>query len=121
MTDREKLIELLHNGVRCPSTVDGECWDCPHHSDDDPCDAYGATADMLIAHGVTVQKWISVEDKLPDSKVNCIVHYRHSYCECDGYWAIGSCFYNGNNFEVGLAYKVTHWMPMPKPPKEDEA
>lgn len=74
---------------------------------------------MLPAENVApVQEWISVEDRLPEEKVNCIVHYKHAYCDNDDYWAIGICFYDGEKFQIGLAYKVTHWMPMPEPPEE---
>lgn len=74
-------------------------------------------ADYLISHGVTVQEWIPVDERLPEEKVYCIVHYKHAYCDNDGYWAIGFCFYDGEKFRIDLAYKVTHWMPMPDPPK----
>lgn len=55
MDTREKLIELLRDGVRCPGVVDS-CVDCPHFSPGNTCDEFSATADMLIANGVTVQK-----------------------------------------------------------------
>ena len=74
-------------------------------------------AEHLITNGVTVQKWVSVDDRLPEEKVNCIVHYKHDYCNNDGYWAIGFCFYDGEKFRIDLGYKVTHWMPLPQPPK----
>ena len=77
-------------------------------------------ADNLISNGVTVQEWISVKDRLPEEKVNYIVHYRHAYCDDDDYWAIGIYFYDGEKFQINPAYKVTHWMPMPEPPKEVE-
>ena len=64
-----------------------------------------------------VQEWISVNDRLPEEKVNCIVYYKHAYCDNDDYWAIGICFYNGEKFQMDWSYKVTHWMPLPKPPK----
>ena len=67
-----------------------------------------------------VPEWISVEDRLPEEKVNCIVHYRHAYCGNDGYWAIGFCFYDGEKFKFDPAYKVTHWMPIPEPPEVDK-
>lgn len=73
--------------------------------------------DFLANHGVTVQEWVSVDDRLPEEKVDCIVHYKHAYCNNDGYWAIGFCFYDGEKFRIDLAYKVTHWMPIPQPPK----
>lgn len=66
---------------------------------------------------VTVQEWVSVDERLPEEKANCIVYYQHSYCDNDGYWAIGICFYDGEKFQLNPAYKVTHWMPLPQPPK----
>ena len=74
-------------------------------------------ADHLIMNGVTVQEWISVTERLPEEKVNCIVHYKHAYCDNDDYWAIGICFYDGEKFQIDLLYKVTHWQYLPQPPK----
>lgn len=62
-------------------------------------------------------KWIPVTERLPEEKVNCIVHYKHAYCDNDDYWAIGICFYDGKKFQMDWTYKVTHWMPLPEPPK----
>ena len=100
MDVREKLVELLISTIGLTPT-DAEIY-----------------ANDFIAHGVTVQEWISVDDRLPEEKVNCIVHYKHAYCDNDDYWAIGICFYDGEKFQMGLSYKVTHWMPIPEPPKE---
>ena len=113
MDIREKLIELLKTNA-CPAPF--MC--------DPACRYYGfgdcfpdRFADHLIANGVTVQEWISVDERLPEEKVNCIVHYKHAYCDNDDYWAIGMCFYDGEEFRADPAYKVTHWMPMPQPPR----
>ena len=100
---REKLIELLTDLYGCG----------PAYYDVDA----RAIAQHLVDHAVAFQKWISVDDKLPEEKVNCIVHYQHAYCDNDGYWAIGFCFYDGEKFQLDPAYKVTHWMPLPEPPK----
>ena len=78
---------------------------------------YNAVANYLVNKGYRKQEWISVEDRLPEEKVNCLVHYKHAYCDNDGYWAIGVSFYDGHEFHTGLTYKVTHWMPLPKAPK----
>ena len=102
MDVREKMVDLIIDAKR----TDPETGSFAEY-----------LADHLIANGVTVQKWISVDDRLPEEKVNCIVHYRHAYCENDDYWAIGMCFYDGEKFQLNPAYKVTHWMPMPNPPK----
>ena len=113
MDVREKLVELLKTNA-CPAPF--MC--------DPACRYYGfgdcfpdRFADHLISNGVTVQEWIPVDDRLPEEKVNCIVHYKHAYCENDDYWAIGICFYDGEKFQLNPAYKVTHWMPLPHPPK----
>lgn len=73
-------------------------------------------------------EWISVEEKLPESIVNKVL----VYCE-NGYIGYGHYEkYQGEetwyNLESGepfsswslqncLPYKVTHWMPSPKPPE----
>ena len=100
MDVREKLVEIIQNSV-------GGC--ARHWAE--------VIADGLIANGVTVQEWISVDDRLPKEKVNCLVHFKHAYCDNDDYWTIGTRFYDGEKFQIGLAYKVTHWMPLPQPPK----
>ena len=88
----------------------------------------GDIADYLISNGVTVQEWISVKDRLP---------------ETDGIYIVCDCRLNGNQWihtagfrkassswcELhGMYYddvygryseqdKITHWMPLPQPPK----
>ena len=62
MDVREKLVELLKTNA-CPSPF--MC--------DPTCKYYGfgdcfpdRFADYLIAHGITAQEWISVDDRLPE-------------------------------------------------------
>ena len=99
MDVREKLVELIESARYWGSGTSEEI------------------ADHLIDNGVTVQEWISVDDRLPEESVNCIVHYKHAYCDNDDYWEIGFCCYDGEKFLFGPAYKVTHWMQMPNPPE----
>ena len=106
MDVKEKLVELLRNSPYLDTVKGYKGNDC----------TFEQGADWLIANGVTVQEWIPVAERLPEEKVNCIVHYRHAYCDNDDYWAIGVCFYDGEKFRSNLAYKVTHWMPLPQPP-----
>ena len=101
MDVREKLVELLQD-------ENNPVWRWfPNNA------TMAQLADYLINNGVMVQEWVSVEDRLPEEKVNCIVHYKHAYCDNDGYWAIGFCFYDGEKFQFAPGYKVTHWMPFP--------
>ena len=100
MNVREKLIDLLESGgVR----------DFPFNA---------ALADHLIANGVTVQEWISVCDELPQvgGYVVCIAK-RNPFSrfmpmvariEKNG-WA--------NPITEQYISDVTHWMPLPQPPK----
>ena len=108
MDVREKLIEILK------TKYDHFCDQCGINKDSKYTENL---VSYLIANGVTVQEWISVDEMLPEEKVNCIVHYKHAYCDNDDYWAIGICFYDGEKFQMDLSYKVTHWQPMPQPPK----
>jgi hypothetical protein len=120
MSEREKLIELLEKGY---SFSEEECH--KHQSDCECClwydgshlCGYVAIADYLIKNGVTMQRWIPVSESLPDKKVCVLVHYIHSYCDTDGYWAIGTTFFDGDQFLIGVEYKVTHWIQLPQPPK----
>ena len=72
-------------------------------------------ADLMIANGVTMQEWVSVKDGLPkNGKEGVLIALRWGevdigWCE-DGRW--DSEFVN--EYEDG---EVTHWMPLPQPPK----
>ena len=56
MDVREKLVELIKDGIRKGLRAKG----------DDRLDySFEDVADHLIANGVTVQEWISVEEHLP--------------------------------------------------------
>ena len=67
-------------------------------------------ADHLIDSGVTVQEWISVDDRLPDKPMKCLVYTKRG--DCGGYEIT---YYNQGFY---LQYSnVTHWMPLPPFPK----
>ena len=101
-------------------------------------------ASHLIDHGVTVQEWISVEDRLPEnSKKEGAFCPRYlvmtKYGESFGWynpnfksWFVLFWFFTDRllaqeiDFERAVVPKivkvpdgvVTHWMPLPHPPKE---
>ena len=110
MDVREKLVELLGNiylPIMAGPDVIGE-YRIPHKLKEE-------IADHLIANGVTVQEWISVDDMLPENgKEGVLIALRWGEidiggCE-DGRWR--SEFVN--EYEDG---EVTNWMPLPQPPK----
>ena len=94
MDVREKLVELLADFYGCD----------PMYYDVDAL----AIAQHLITHGVTVQEWISVNDRLPNPFESVLV-FRDGkisidYNEGNGWFAYD---FNGK--------RVTHWMPLPQP------
>ena len=93
MDVREKLVELLQD-------ENNPVWRWfPNNM------AMMQLADYLIANGVTVQEWISVKDRLPEE--NEIILAWVAACR-DLHFCFGS--------EVS-GLEVTHWMPLPQPPK----
>ena len=74
-------------------------------------------ADCLLANGVTVQEWISVDDKLPEPWKQVLIYSRYDFCESAFYIGVSGKWRVTWNHEMLDADSVTHWMPMPQPPK----
>ena len=112
MDVREKLVELLEphmSGLAC-EYESGSCELTSCRS----CNAKNI-ADHLIANGVTVQEWISVDDRLPTQE-DAPTEY------------VFTAYKNQNCYDVEIALWDTviaypdlydYWMalPMPQPPK----
>lgn len=113
---RDKLIEILYNGFHVLPK-------------DDLNGVVQKAADYLIAHGVTVQKWIPVEEELPETilctagtaysnAVNTLTSGRKVITAIwDGEDFIGDAVFWDAEDEV-----ITHWtpvlLPLPEAPKE---
>ena len=74
-------------------------------------------ADCLLANGVTVQEWISVKDRLPEPWKQVLIYSRHDFCESAFYIGVPGKWRVTWNHEMLDADSVTHWMPLPEPPK----
>ena len=98
MTDRDRLIELLENSPQLDAMY-GE---------------YDVAADWLLANGVTLREWISVKDRLPN--IGCYVLFVRG----NKIYGVGAYSDTYRDFFSGQfpVKGVTHWMPLPKPPKE---
>ena len=93
MDVREKLVQLLKDIM--------------------PLFTFEEQVDHLIDHGVTIQEWISVKDRLPEDQEEVLVCTRskNGVRNIDkGYMAIDRFIHRGRA-------EVTHWMPLPQPPK----
>ena len=114
MDVREKLVALLQD-------ANNPVWSWfPNNM------AMMQLADYLIANGVTVQEWIPVTERLPENDAMVI-----GYTPCDGFMFVGY-YHEENKYDWRQWYivtamrstkvitkKVTHWMPLPEPPKEE--
>ena len=102
MDVREKLIEILRKPI------------FPHEL----VDPTEAVADYLLDSGVTVQEWISVDDELPEvgRYVVCIAK-RNPFSRFMP--MVARIEKNGwvNPITEQYISEVTHWMPLPQPPK----
>ena len=106
MDVKEKLVELIKRAI-----IDWEHGDVSEW-----------IADHLISNGVTVQEWISVKDRLPEEGeyVLCVLkgfNYGGKIQVCK--FVPADKFKDKPYFEHfrnGFP-SVTHWMPLPQPPK----
>lgn len=103
MDVREKLVELIESTRYWGSNTSEEI------------------ADYLIRHGITVQEWISVDDRLPeysnDGFADAVLvtdgFVQHMAYFVGGEWR----FAESGEIKEPMWYRITHWMPLPEPPK----
>ena len=104
MDVREKLVELVKSAI-----IDWEYGDVSEW-----------IADNLISNRVTVQEWISVDDGLPKDRDWVLVNHtgyatpKKAKYKDDFSPHLPVFLIDGDNGNKG---KVTHWMPLPQPPK----
>ena len=65
-------------------------------------------ASHLTATGVTVQEWISVDDRLPKNSDNVLVCHNNGLVTTNAWLGSNWWFNNERN-------QITHWMPLPEP------
>ena len=130
-----KTPEVIKNSLRICSTWETNCEECPYKT---MKKAISCSAEMkrdsltyIEQLEKKVPKWIGVEERMPEHGTdvlvltapgtlsfgqNCVVaEYIHPRMEKSGVFIN---FYAGYDDKNILA--VTHWMPLPELPKEDE-
>ena len=114
MDVREKLVEL-QSIITCPNAI---CNFCEHFKNKDACEKHKkeVIADNMIAHGVTVQEWISVRERLPQNFISVLGYMT----DAGEFPPVRECYTVGNAFffpALGDVHPVSHWCEMPQPPK----
>ena len=111
MDVREKLVELIDDALQREegtARVVGKRY-------------VNTIADHLIAHGVTVQEWISVSEP-PEGNGYYLCYVLTSavgdnvkYEQMPLYWEDDIWLYRHNSYR--MCRNVTHWMPLPNAPE----
>ena len=121
MADRQKLIDVfMHMGDHIRSLDEyGFCFDSTLAKAIEDVLAMLKTEETVATDNNVGSKWISVSERLPENGSNVL---GYSYDEDgsrifpanydNGWWH--DCFFNIR------IITVTHWMPLPEPPKEEK-
>ena len=112
-----KTPEKIKKGLACCAKVSPEaCYHCPYMID---CETFGSAGNNsrdALAYinqlESRIPKWISVEDRLPENFSMTII-FRDDCCKARIGWLIDG------SWSVPEGVRVTHWMPLPEPPKEE--
>ena len=109
--------EEIKRGLEC--CIAGDCDSCPYYEAKKDCgDRLKIDALAYIQQLEAAQpKWISVEERLPEIGVNVLTRTVGLLHPISTGWYSPTrknwCLDNGSTL------KVTHWMPLPEPPKEE--
>ena len=103
----EKLKDMLRNAAGGPVGIQ-MCQEAA-----DALEQFQAENEKLKAE---VPRWIPVEERLPMPNENPVLAYGHS--------GVGVAWYSstmGWMYRTGIwCVNITHWMPLPKAPKEEK-
>ena len=104
MDVREKLVEIVKKAAYSS---------LPSNTEDFHLNMFVSN---LLSHGVTVQEWISVDERLPQNFVSVLGYMT----DAGEFPPVRECYTVGNAFffpALGDVHPVSHWCEMPEPPK----
>lgn len=109
--------------------IETTCGHCPYEGEPNGCNRPGGTCkmfDVAMDAAEAIQqleaqqpRWISVKERLPENGQKIIAAFRGS-----SGWVVDQARYAYGKFDFAswvnvLGDNVTHWMPMPPKPKEE--
>ena len=104
MDVREKLVEIVKKAAYSS---------LPSNTEDFHLNMFVMN---LLSHGVTVQEWISVDERLPENFISVLGYMT----DAGEFPHVRECYTVGNAFffpALGDVHPVSHWCEMPQPPK----
>ena len=104
MDVREKLVEIVKKAAYSS---------LPSNTEDFHLNMFVTN---LLSHGVTVQEWISVDERLPENFISVLGYMT----DAGEFPPVRECYTVGNAFffpALGDVHPVSHWCEMPQPPK----
>ena len=104
MDVREKLVEIVKKAAYSS---------LPSNTEDFHLNMFVTN---LLSHGVTVQEWISVDERLPENFISVLGYMT----DAGEFPPVRECYTVGNAFffpALGDVHPVSHWREMPEPPK----
>lgn len=78
-------------------------------------------AEYLVEHGVTVQEWIPVDERLPEKSGEYIAFTEYGFRNTLNYSARHKAFNAFDESSNIAEIHCSHWMPLPEPPGKDGA
>ena len=104
MDVREKLVEIVKKAAYSS---------LPSNTEDFHLNMFVTN---LLSHGVTVQEWISVDERLPQNFISVLGYMT----DAGEFPPVRECYTVGNAFffpALGDVHPVSHWCEIPQPPK----
>ena len=104
MDVREKLVEIVKKAAYSS---------LPSNTEDFHLNMFVSN---LLSHGVTVQEWISVDERIPENFISVLGYMT----DAGEFPPVRECYTVGNAFffpALGDVHPVSHWCEMPEPPK----
>ena len=91
------------------------------------CDVSKEALSLIAQLEEATPRWISVKDRMPNPYQHVIVHVRHTEkwrenaAPSEQWNVVEEDCWLGDGWEVNAdddIHEITHWMPLPEPPKE---
>ena len=120
----QKTADEIKKGLECCIEMCSS-GNCPYFEDPECTTSVKKDALAIIQQlEAQVPRWIPVEERLPEDCKHVLVFLRRNFVVgwSVDYWHIDTDWLDDGKWSKnppGGYFRVTHWMPLPEPPKEE--